>query len=59
MENHNTTSTSATIRTSASAMGYMCRFFCTCVRDTDVMNPSNQEQTPTPPAQPPEPPQPL
>lgn len=46
------TKTSATVRTSASVMGYMCRFFCTCVRDTDVMNPSNQgqnqPQTPNP-----------
>jgi len=50
-QSHNHTITSATIQTRATAMGYGCRFFCTCSRDSDVVEPSssnkrkNQEQS--------------
>lgn len=54
-EHHDRTHTAATVNTSASAMGYMCRFFCTCTRDSDVINPSNQGQPQTPKPEHPEP----
>lgn len=47
-DNRDRTHTAATVNTSASAMGYMCRFFCTCTRDTDVINPGNQGKPPKP-----------
>jgi hypothetical protein len=35
------TTTSATMRARASAFGYRCRFFCTCIRDSDVTSPED------------------
>jgi len=44
MQPHNHIITKATVQTRATAMGYACRFFCTCSRETDVIDSSNSNK---------------